>query len=64
MIFYTRQDPQVLQTLQQTGTYTVREEFVRMKYTTITEHYASLYRRLTLYARRYIDIPDGILYPV
>ena len=64
MIFYTRQDPGVLAELTENGFYRVKEEYVRQKYTTITDHYASLYRRLTLYARKYIDIPDGILYPV
>lgn len=64
MIFYTRQDPRVLLELQSNGVYSVKEEYVRQKYTTITEHYAALYRRLTLLARRYINIPDDLLYPV
>ena len=64
MIFVTRQDPQVLETLRTAGTYTVREDYVRQKYTTITDHYAKLYRMLTVMARKYIEIPDGLLYPV
>lgn len=64
MIFVTRQSPEVLAELEQSGTYTVREEFIRSKYTTITEHYAALYRMLTNMARRHIDIPSGLLYPV
>ena len=64
MIFVTRQDPQVLKELRTRGTYTVREEYVRQKYTTITEHYASLYRMLTSMAGSRISIPEGLLYPV
>lgn len=64
MIFYTRQAPEVLTELQQTGTYIVKEEYVRLKYTTITDHYASLYRMLTSMARHKIDIPQDLLYPV
>ena len=64
MIFITRQDPQVLETLRETGSYTVREEYVRRKYTTITDHYAPLYRMLTSMARGKVDIPEGALYPV
>ena len=64
MIFYTRQAPQVLDALRTGGRYVVKEEYIRAKYTTITEHYASLYRRLTLYAHRLIDIPEDALYPV
>lgn len=64
MIFYTRQAPQVLTELQRNGAYTVKEEFIRSKYTTITDHYASLYRMLTNMARDQIDIPAGLLYPI
>jgi hypothetical protein len=64
MIFITRQDPRVLAELKSSGTYTVREEYVRNKYTTITDHYAPLYRMLTNFARKYIDIPDGVQYPI
>lgn len=64
MIFITRQDPKVLEELRIRGTYTVREEYVRQKYTTITEHYASLYRMLTSMAGSRIPIPEGLLYPV
>ncbi|MBR0399330.1 MAG: DUF3841 domain-containing protein [Mogibacterium sp.] len=64
MIFVSRQSPGVLDELMRSGTYTVKEEYVRRKYTTITDHYAPLYRRLTAMAREHIDIPDGLLYPV
>ena len=64
MIFVTRQDPQVLSELNTNGIYTVHEEYVRSKYTTITGHYASLYRMLTSMAKSRISIPDGLLYPV
>ena len=64
MIFVTRQDPQVLENLRTKGVYTVREDFIRQKYTTITNHYASLYRLLTSMARSRISIPEGLLYPV
>ena len=64
MIFYTRQAPQVLEELRISGRYVVKEEYVREKYTTITGHYAPLYRRLTSYARGRVYIPDDALYPV
>ena len=64
MIFYTRQSPAVLEKLKQDGIYTVDEEYVRLKYTTITDHYATLYRHLTLLARERIDIPADIKYPI
>jgi hypothetical protein len=64
MIFYTRQDRGVLKELLETGSYTVNEQHIRMKYTTITEHYATLYRMLTRFARGKVYIPDGALYPV
>ncbi len=64
MIFYTRQSPQVLEELRLTGRYIVREEYIREKYTTITDHYAPLYRRLTAYARGKVCMPEDALYPV
>lgn len=64
MIFYTRQAPQVLKELRRSGRYIVSGDYIRMKYTTITDHYAPLYRRLTSYARGKVFIPDDALYPV
>jgi hypothetical protein len=64
MIFYTRQSPQVLEELRLTDRYIVREEYIRAKYTTITNHYAPLYRRLTTYASGRVFIPDDAMYPV
>ncbi len=64
MIFYTRQDPGVLTELTENGYYRVKEEYVRQKYTTITDHYASLYRRLTSYARGKTYIPDEAIFPI
>lgn len=64
MIFITRQNPAVLEELLADGIYTVKEEYVQGKYTTITDHYAPLYRMLTLFARRYIEIPEDVQYPV
>ena len=64
MIFYTRQAPQVLEELRRSGRYIVREDYIRAKYTTITDHYAPLYRRLTSSARGKVYIPDDALYPV
>ena len=62
MIFYTRQNPGVLAELTENGLYHVREEYIREKYTTITDHYASLYRMLTSFARGRTFIPDGAIY--
>lgn len=64
MIFNTRQSPQVLEELRLNGRYVVKEDYIREKYTTITGHYAPLYRMLTSFARGKVFIPDGSLYPV
>ena len=64
MIFYTRQNPGVLAELTENGLYRVKDEYIRQKYTTITEHYAPLYRKLTSFARDRICIPDGAVYPI
>ena len=64
MIFYTRQSPQVLTELRLSGSYVVKEEYITEKYTTITDHYAPLYRMLTLFARGKVYIPDGASYPI
>lgn len=64
MIFHTRQSPKVLESLLRDGNYIVDEEYIRLKYTSITEHYAPLYRHLTTLAKDQVDIPEGALYPV
>lgn len=64
MIFYTRQSPKVLESLLRDGTYLVDEEYIRLKYTTIYDHYSSLYRHLTSLAKKHIDIPEYALYPI
>lgn len=64
MIFYTRQSPKVLEELRTNGRYIVQEEYILNKYTTISNHYAPLYRRLTAYARGRVSIPEDAMYPV
>lgn len=41
---YTRQSKKVLEELEKTGEYRVKEEYIRMKNDSISEYYLKLYR--------------------
>lgn len=41
---YTRQSKKVLEELENTGVYRVKEEYIRMKNDSISEYYLRLYR--------------------
>ena len=61
---WTRQVPEVWEELERTGTYRVKEEYIRIKKHTIADYYLGLYRWLTKEARKFIDIRKELEYPV
>lgn len=61
---WTRQVPEVWEELQTSGIYRVKEEYVRKKNETISEYYLELYRWYTNEARKFVDIPKELKYPV
>ena len=61
---WTRQVPQVWQTLAENGTYHCKEEYIRQKNDTISDYYLELYRWYTREARKYLPISEDTLYPI
>lgn len=61
---WTRQVSQVLDEIERTGSYHVREEYVRAKNGEIADYYLELYRWYTRQARRRIQIPEGYDLPI
>ena len=64
MTLWTRQVPQVWEELETTGVYRVKEEYIRIKNDTIADFYIGLYRWYTNEARKYIDIPKELHFPI
>lgn len=64
MRFWTRQHEAVWDELQKTGQYIVKKEYIEEKNDTISEFYLKLYEWYTKAARKYIDIPEDLKYPV
>lgn len=64
MTLWTRQVPQVWEELEKTGVYRVKEEYIRKKNDTIADYYLELYRWYTKEARKHIEIPEELQYPV
>ena len=64
MRFWTRQHEAVLDELQKTGQYIVKKEYIEAKNDTISEFYLKLYEWYTKAARKYIDIPEDLKYPI
>lgn len=64
MTLWTRQVPQVWEELECTGSYRVKEEYIRMKNDTIADYYLDLYRWYTREARKYVEIPEELKYPI
>ena len=52
---YTRQSKKVLEELENTGVYRVKEEYIRMKNDAISEYYLRLYRWFAERCRERID---------
>ena len=55
---YTRQSKKVLEELENTGVYRVKEEYIRMKNDAISEYYLRLYRWFAERCRERIDVPQ------
>lgn len=64
MTAWTRQVPQVLDELEATGRYYVREEYVRRKNGEISDYYLELYRWYTERCRSLIHIAPGLTLPI
>ena len=64
MRLWTRQVPQVWEEIEQTGRYTVKEEYIQIKNDTIADFYFELYRWYTKTARKYLKIADELKYPI
>lgn len=64
MRFWTRQHEAVWDELQKTGQYIVKKEYIEAKNDTISEFYLKLYEWYTKAARKYIDIPEDLKYPI
>ena len=64
MRFWTRQHEAVWDELQKTGQYIVKKEYIEEKNDTISEFYLKLYEWYTKAARKYIDIPEDLKYPI
>ena len=61
---YTRQSKKVLEELEKTGAYRVKEEYIRMKNDSISEYYLKLYRWFAERCRERIDVPQGYSFPI
>ena len=64
MQFWTKQVSEVLNELQETGVYRVKREYIEKKNDTIADFYIDLYEWYTREARRYLEIPAELRYPV
>lgn len=61
---WTRQVPAVWDQLQQESIYHVKEKYVILKNDSLADYYLNLYRWYTKTARKYLDIPEGLQYPI
>ena len=61
---WTRQVPQMWEELERTGVYHVRREYIEQKNDTMAPYYLRLYRWYTQRARKYIEVPEGLEYPI
>lgn len=61
---YTRQSKKVLEELQRSGRYRVKEEYIRAKNDTISDYYLKLYRWFTERCRERVTVPAGCEYPI
>ena len=61
---WTRQVSQVLEEIERTGSYHVREEYIREKYDVISDHYIERYRWFTQMASKRIRIPEEYVFPI
>lgn len=61
---YTRQSDKVLEEIEKTGVYRVKEEYIRQKNDTISDYYLNLYRWFTEKCRERMEIPQDCRYPI
>lgn len=61
---YTRQHPQVLKTLEQTGVYRVQKSHIEEKNGAISQYYLELYDWYVRHAERLVPRPEGAEYPI
>lgn len=61
---YTRQAKEVLEELERTGVYRVKEEYIRKKNDDISDCYLKLYSWFTSRCRNYMEIPEDCFYPI
>ena len=64
VLAWTRQVKEVLDEIERTGSYHVREEYIRAKYDVIADLYMERYRCFTQMARKRIRIPLEYVYPI
>ena len=63
-IMWTRQVPEVWEEIKQHGRYYVKREYIEIKNGTMSDYYLKLYEWYTKEARKYIDIPENLKYPI
>lgn len=61
---WTRQVPEVWEELRQSGIYRVKKEYIELKNDTMADYYLKLYDWYTKEARKYIEIPEELEYPI
>lgn len=61
---YTRQHPQVLKTLEQTGVYRAQKSHIEEKNGAISQYYLELYDWYVRHAERLVPRPEGAEYPI
>ncbi len=59
---WTRQTESIMKEINETGIYTVKEEYIREKNDSITDYYLKLYRWYTKEAKKYMKISEQ--YPI
>lgn len=64
VIMWTRQVPQVWDTLKTSGSYHVKREYIEMKNGTMSDYYLKLYEWYTIEARKQITISENLKYPI
>lgn len=64
VIAWTRQVPEVWEELRRSGSYHVREDYVRAKNGPIADYYLELYRWYTGRCRSFLSFPEGLTCPI
>lgn len=64
MRMWTRQVPEVLEEIERYGRYVCKKEYIEQKNGSIADFYLKLYDWYTREAKKYIDIPEELKYPI